>query len=251
MASRLLANKSALALKQALAPSAPRLAANVIVSARLQQRAEMASVPQRPEPKVAAESLIKLFPGEGLAAKSGSVLVTASIAAFLISKEVYLVDAEVFEMACIFGAYYIWYSNGKDGAIEYFNDKKNTIKRVLEQARQDHKAVVQERIQHVGKMSDIVDVTNGLYEMSKDIARLEAEAYELKQRVNFTQQTKSVLDAWVRHEASVRESLQKDLATSVIEKVKAALADKSTQDSILQDSLQQIQKIANAAPKAR
>lgn len=42
-----------------------------------------------------------------------------------------------------------------------------TIKRVLEQARSDHKAVVQERIQHIGKMSDIVEVTKALYEMSK------------------------------------------------------------------------------------
>ncbi|KAJ3167265.1 atp4 subunit B of the stator stalk of mitochondrial F1F0 ATP synthase [Geranomyces variabilis] len=243
MASRLISSKTALALKQTLAPSASRQLAAGFAAARVQQR----QMSTRPDPKVAAESLINMFPGDNLAAKSGSVLVGASIAAFLISKEIYLVDGEVFEMACIFGAYGLWFWGGKDGAVEYFNGKKATIKNVLEQARGDHKAVVQERIQHIGKMSDIVDVTNSLFEMSKEIAKLEAEAYELKQKVNFTHQTKSVLDAWVRHEASVRESQQKDLADSVINKVKGLLANDRTQADILKQSLADIEKIASKA----
>ncbi|KAJ3021133.1 atp4 subunit B of the stator stalk of mitochondrial F1F0 ATP synthase [Thoreauomyces humboldtii] len=250
MASRILASKGLSAVRLTLAPTMARQTLAPIASS-LQQRTQMSTVPSRPEPKVAAESLIKLFPGANLAAKSGSVLVTASVAAFLISKEIYLVDAEVFEMACIFGAYYLWFSGGKDGAVEYFNDKKATIKRVLEQARNDHKAVVQERISHIGKMSDIVDVTNGLFEMSKEIARLEAEAYELKQKVNFTQQTKSVLDAWVRHEATVRESQQKDLATQVIKRVKDLLSNDKMQGEILKQSLSEIERLASAAPSSK
>ncbi|KAI9104786.1 hypothetical protein DFS34DRAFT_641943 [Phlyctochytrium arcticum] len=209
----------------------------------------MATTPSRPDPKVAAESLIKLFPGDGLVAKSGSVLGVASIAAFLISKEIYLVDAEIFEVACLFGAYYLWFSGGKDGAVEYFNDKKATIKRVLEKAREDHKAVVRERSEHIGKMSDIVEVTNGLFDMSKEVARLEAEAYELKQRVNFSQQVKGVLDSWVRHETSVRESQQKDLTEAVIKRVQDSLKSDKVQADILRQSLVEIEKIANAAPK--
>jgi F-type H+-transporting ATPase subunit b len=42
-----------------------------------------------------------------------------------------------------------------------------TIKKVLNQARASHKAVVQERIDHIAKMSDVVQVTNGMYEVSK------------------------------------------------------------------------------------
>jgi F-type H+-transporting ATPase subunit b len=38
---------------------------------------------------------------------------------------------------------------------------------VLTQARQDHKEVVQERINHIGKMSDVVDVTKAMFEISK------------------------------------------------------------------------------------
>ncbi|KAJ3092732.1 NADPH-dependent diflavin oxidoreductase 1 [Quaeritorhiza haematococci] len=201
---------------------------------------------KRPEPKEVATSLINMFPGDSLVAKSGSVLVASSIAAFLISKEIYIVDAEFFEMFCIFGAYYLWYRGGKDGMIEYFNDRKSTVQKVLTQAREDHKAVVKERMEHIGKMSDIVDVTNNLYEMSKEIAQMEAEAYELKQRVAFTSEVKSVLDGWVRHEASIREREQKRLVTAVIEKVSASLQDAKTQQAILTQTLVDVDKLLKA-----
>lgn len=76
-------------------------------------------------PEVVATSLISAFPGESLAAKSGNVVLTASIAAFLISKEIYLIDGEFFEMLCIFGAYYVWFSGGKEAAAKYFADKQS------------------------------------------------------------------------------------------------------------------------------
>ena len=74
-------------------------------------------------PKETAEALINLFPGDSLAAKSGSALLAASVASYLISKEIYILDGEVFEMACIFGAYYVWYSGGKEGFKEYFAER--------------------------------------------------------------------------------------------------------------------------------
>jgi F-type H+-transporting ATPase subunit b len=37
----------------------------------------------------------------------------------------------------------------------------------LENARNDHKAVVQERMDHIGKLADTVEVTEALYAMSK------------------------------------------------------------------------------------
>jgi F-type H+-transporting ATPase subunit b len=67
------------------------------------------------------------LPGESLAAKSSSALIGASIAAWLVSKELYVVDAEFFEMLSLFGAYYIVYTGGKEGAIAYFEDRKNVI----------------------------------------------------------------------------------------------------------------------------
>lgn len=57
------------------------------------------------------------------------------------------------------------------------------------------------------------------------MAKLEAEAFALKQQVAFTQDVKSVLDSWVRQEASIREAEQNKLVTKVIESVKEKLTD--------------------------
>lgn len=201
----------------------------------------------RADPKETASALINIFPGEGVVAKSGSILLTAAIAAYFVSKEVYIVDAEFYEMLAIFGAYYIWYLGGRDGAIDYFNERKATMKKILENARQDHKAVVQERIQHISKLSDVVDVTKGLYDMAKDIAKLEAEAYELKQRGTFSNDVKSMLDQWVRYEASVREAQQKRLVDAVLSKIESNLADPKMQQSILNQCLSDVENLAKTA----
>ena len=96
---------------------------------------------------------------------------------------------------------------------------------MLENARSDHKKVVQERIDHIGKMSDTVKVTEELFAISKEMAEMEAEIYELKQKKEFTSHVKQVLDSWVRQEAAVRESEQRKLSKQVIERVTAQLKD--------------------------
>ncbi|KAJ3104602.1 atp4 subunit B of the stator stalk of mitochondrial F1F0 ATP synthase [Phlyctochytrium bullatum] len=198
------------------------------------------------DPAEAATALINLFPGSTPAQKAGSVLLTSSIAAYLLSKEIYIVDHEFFEMGCLFGAYYLWYSGGKDGAIEYFTERQSTMKKVLEQARSEHKAVVQERIAHISKLADVVDVTKAMFETSREIAKLEAEAYELKQKVAFTTEVKGILDSWVRHEANVRENEQKQMAETIIAKIRADLTDPKLQTAILQQTIADVEKITKA-----
>lgn len=191
-----------------------------------------------------ADAIINFFPGSTPLTKAGSLLASASIAAYLISKEIYVFDAEVYEVFAIFGAYYIWYKGGKDSALAYFKDRHAQIVNVLSQARKDHRAVVQERIDHVGKLSDIVPVTDALYDMSKDIAKFEAQVYELEQKIKVKTQIKSALDAWVRYEANVREQEQKQLAESVIEKVKQQLKDPKLQNNLLQQTIADFDKLA-------
>ncbi|KAJ3049964.1 atp4 subunit B of the stator stalk of mitochondrial F1F0 ATP synthase [Rhizophlyctis rosea] len=247
MASRLV---SRTAMRTALSQSVlPRQVAAASRGALIQQKNQYATetTPARPEPKAAAEALINRFPGQTLAQKSGTVLVVSSIAAYLISKEIYIIDAETFEMGCIFGAYYLWYNMGKESAAEYFKERRGTIKRVLEQAREEHKTVVQERIAHITKMDDLVDVTKGMFEMSKEIAKLEAEAYELKQKVAFTTEIKSTLDAWVRHEASIRDSQQRQLVQHVIDKIKNNLQDPRLQQQILAESVAEVDRLTKGA----
>ena len=54
---------------------------------------------------------------------------------------------------------------------------------------------------------------------------MEAKIYELQQKVAFTGEIKSTLDAWVRHETNVRDQEQKRLVGQIIEKVKTQLQD--------------------------
>lgn len=111
----------------------------------------------------------------------------------------------------------------------------------MNKARQDHKAAVQDRINEAGQMKDLVDVTKSLFELSRDTARVEAEAFALKQQVAVAQEVKSTLDSWVRHEASLREREQKQLAAYLIEKVQKDLQDPKVQQQILDQAVADIQ----------
>lgn len=109
------------------------------------------------------------------------------------------------------------------------------------QARDDHKSAVQERIDEVGQMKDLVDVTKALFELSRETAQLEAQAFELKQQVSVASEVKSTLDSWVRHETSLREREQKQLAAYLIEKVNKQLQDPKIQQEILDQAILDIQ----------
>ncbi|CAG8826676.1 2207_t:CDS:2, partial [Gigaspora rosea] len=74
-----------------------------------------------------------------------------------------------------------------------------------------------------------------------ETAKLDAEAFELKQKATVAAEIKAVLDSWVRYEASLREREQKDLANYVIERVMTQLRDEKTQQEILNQSIQDVE----------
>jgi len=45
---------------------------------------------------------------------------------------------------------------------------------------------------------------------------MEAKIYEMQQKVQFTQEIKSTLDAWVRHETNIRDQEQKRLVSQTL-----------------------------------
>lgn len=109
------------------------------------------------------------------------------------------------------------------------------------QARNDHKTAVNERIAEVGQMKDLVDVTKALFELSRETAQLESEAFKLKQQVAVAHEAKVTLDSWVRHEANVRDREQKQLAAYLIEKINKDLQDSKIQQQILDQAILDIQ----------
>ena len=111
----------------------------------------------------------------------------------------------------------------------------------MNQARNDHKSAVQERINEAGQMKDLVQVTKALFELSRETARLEAEAFALKQQVAVASEVKGTLDSWVRHEAQLREREQKQLAAYLIEKIQQDLKDPKIQQQILDQAVADVQ----------
>lgn len=113
---------------------------------------------------------------------------------------------------------------------------------MLDQARVAHTSSVTERIDAVSQMKDVSNITASLFAVAKDTAKLEADAFEQKQKVEITKQLKEVLDSWVRYEQSVREAEQNDLTKTVISNVLKALSDAKTQKDVLTEAVADVER---------
>lgn len=78
----------------------------------------------RQHPRDKALSLVNMAPGENLIQKTSFITAFAGLAAYAISKEIYIIEAETLEGLCMIGAFTVWYSAVKDTARDFFNDQK-------------------------------------------------------------------------------------------------------------------------------
>ncbi|CAG8676386.1 11841_t:CDS:2 [Ambispora leptoticha] len=193
------------------------------------------------DPKEKARRIIDSLPGNSLITKTGYFTVGAGLLTFAISKEIYVLNEETLVVIAFIGLCAGIVKYGKTPLVEYFTERGNRINKLLQNAREGHKVVVKDRIDSVSQLGDIVDVTKGLFALSRETAKLEAEAFELKQKVEVTAEIKAVLDSWVRYEAAVRAREQRALANTVIEKVKQNLQDQKMQQQILEESVQEVE----------
>ncbi|KAG2224641.1 hypothetical protein INT45_007886 [Circinella minor] len=193
------------------------------------------------EPKQKAASIIDSLPGNSFVSKTGFVTLSTGLATFLISKEIYVFNEETLVLVASGGLLAVLLKYLREPYNNMANDHINRIKSILNQARNDHKTAVQERINEAGQMKDLVDVTKGLFELSRETAQIEAEAFALKQQVAVASEVKSTLDSWVRHEANLREREQKQLAAYLIEKIQKDLKDPKIQKEILDQAVVDIQ----------
>ncbi|KAG1046645.1 hypothetical protein G6F43_010875 [Rhizopus delemar] len=196
------------------------------------------------EPKEKANSIINSLPGNSLVSKTGFVTLSTGLATFLISKEIYVLNEETLVLVASAGLLGVLLKYLREPFSNMADEHIARIKNVLTKARDDHKAAVQERIDEAGQMKDLIDVTKALFELSRETAKLEAEAFTLKQQVAVAAEAKSTLDSWVRHETNVREREQKQLAAYLIEKINKELQDPKIQQQILDQAILDVQKIA-------
>jgi len=92
-------------------------------------------------------------------------------------------------------------------------------------------------------MRNVVEITKNLFEVSRDTAKVEAEVFELQQRVDFAAEAKSVLDSWVRYEANQRQREQKQMADAITAKVREELKNPKLQQQLLQQSIADVERI--------
>lgn len=75
----------------------------------------------------------------------------------------------------------------------------------------------------------------------QETAKVEAEAFELEQKTALAAEAKSVLDSWVRYESQVKQRQQKELAASIIAKVKKELESPKALQQILNQSVAEVE----------
>ncbi|KAI5800052.1 hypothetical protein EDC01DRAFT_648760 [Geopyxis carbonaria] len=201
---------------------------------------------QQPDPKVKAQSLLDALPGNSLVSKAAIFSSAAGLSIAAISNELYVMNEET---VVAFSLLTIFFAIGKYGGpaySEWANTQVAKIRDILNSSRAEHTQAVKERIESVSQMGSVVDVTKSLFAVSKETAQLESKAFELEQRTQFVSEAKSVLESWVRYEAQVKQRQQKELAESLIAKVKKELENPKTLNQILQQSVSDVERIISA-----
>lgn len=195
------------------------------------------------EPKQKANSIIDALPGNSILSKTGILATTAAASVYAVSSELYVVNDETLLLFTFLGFVGLIAKVIAPMYGEFAKDRTAFVTKLLNDARSGHVSAVKERIDQVSNLKDVVPTTKALFELSKETAALEAESFELKQKVGVASEAKSVLDSWVRFEAQVRQLEQEQLSATVISKVQSDLKDPKFQDKILSQAVADIEKL--------
>ncbi|KAB2571314.1 putative atp synthase subunit mitochondrial precursor protein [Lasiodiplodia theobromae] len=234
---------------------ASRLARSAVGAARLRPTVPVRAVPTvfaqaraasnvpSEEPKKKAQSIIDSLPGNSLVSKAAILSAGAGLSAAAISNELYVINEESIVMLSLLTVFFAVGKFGGPMYREWAESQNNKVKNILNSARQEHTEAVQKRIESVKDLSGVIDTTKALFEVSKETAKLEAQAYELEQKTALAHEAKSVLDSWVRYEGQVKQRQQKELAESIIAKIEKELENPKTLKQILDQSVADVERI--------
>jgi F-type H+-transporting ATPase subunit b len=199
-----------------------------------------------PEPKAKAQSIVDSLPGNSLISKTAILSSAAGLSIYAISSEYYVVNEESVVAFCLLSVWGALIKFGGPMYKEWAEAQNEKIRGILNAARADHTQAVKNRIENVQQMGGVVDITKALFEVSKETAQLEAKAYELEQTTALAAEAKSVLDSWVRYEGQVKQRQQRELAESIIAKVKKELENPKALQQILQQSISDVERIVSS-----
>jgi F-type H+-transporting ATPase subunit b len=189
-----------------------------------------------------ATSILDGLPGNSVAAKTAILSAGAGLSVAAISNEIYVVNEETIVMVALLTVYYAMFTYGGPAYKQWADSQTEKFKNILNSARADHTNAVKSRIENVKDLSGVIDVTKNLFEVSKETAKLEAQAFELEQKTAIAHEAKSVLDSWVRYEGQVKARQQQELAQSIITKINKELDNPKFLDQVLKQSVADVER---------
>ncbi|TKA82182.1 ATP synthase subunit 4, mitochondrial [Cryomyces minteri] len=198
------------------------------------------------DPKEKAKSILDSLPGNNLISKTAILSAGAGLSIAAISNELYVVNEESIVMLSLLTIFWAVGHYGGPMYKEWAESQTAKIKNILNAAREDHTAAVKQRIDNVKDLGGVIDITKSLFEVSKETAKLEAQAYEMEQKAALTTEAKSVLDSWVRYEGQVKMRQQRELADSIIAKIEKELENPKVLKQILDQSVADVERIVSA-----
>ncbi|KAL1794813.1 hypothetical protein ACET3X_006629 [Alternaria dauci] len=225
-----------------LRPSLPlRALPSIAVQARYQS-----NLPQE-DPKKKAQSVLDAIPvpGNSPLTKAAVLSAGAGLSVAAISNELYVVNEESIVALSLLTIFWAVAKYAGPAWGDYAQQQVDKITGILNAARQDHTTAVKQRIESVQDLGGVIDITKTLFEVSKETAQLEAQAFELEQKTAIAAEAKSVLDSWVRYEGQVKQRQQKELADSIIAKIEKELDNPKTLKQILDQSVTDIERIVS------
>lgn len=168
------------------------------------------------EPKEKAHSIVDALPGNNLISKTGILATSAAATIYGISNELIVLHDETilvvtFSTFVALCAKFVapLYTEWADGEIKKVND-------LLNESKNKHVTAVKGRIESVSQLKDVVSTTKQLFDISRETAKLEAETFELKQKLAVANEAKATLDSWVRFEQQQRQLEQEQLIKAII-----------------------------------
>ncbi|KAL8905709.1 MAG: hypothetical protein Q9207_002465 [Kuettlingeria erythrocarpa] len=205
--------------------------------------ARLASNVPSEEPSKKAQSIVDSLPGNSLVSKTAIFSAGTGVGIWAIANEIYVVNEESIVMVATLSVFWAIAHYGGPMYKQWAEGQIDKMKNILYSARAEHTSAVKQRIESVKKLGSVVEVTKQLFEVSKETAKLEAEAFELEQKTALAAEAKAVLDSWVRYEGQVKQRQQKELAESIISRITKELENPKTLQQILNQSVADVERI--------
>ena len=119
------------------------------------------------DPKKKAQSIIDALPGSSLVSKTAILSAGAGVSVWAISNELYVLNEESVVAFCLLSVFYGIFKYGGPMYSEWAEATTGKIKGILDTAKKGHADAVKTRIEDVKPLSNVVEITKGLFEVSK------------------------------------------------------------------------------------